>query len=390
MPNYEHIGRLQKVGFGKESTPGTAVAATGWFPKASGSFSPVFGKARDMSAYGNIDQLRDAQTVKQTTKVELECIVRDTTVGNILNALLGQDSVALRMTMGSLSGTFVRGETVTQAVSGATGVVMDVDGTSRLYVKVTSGTFTSGSNTVTGGTSAATMTPTFDNTLRTHFFERLNSNNHPSYTLYGVDPVGTYRAAYGMIESADFECKSGDFLMVKTSWLAKKEASSSGSPSFVSENPFLAVHANVYFADTLEGLDSASATSCERVKLTIQKNVEDYQAFGSDDVTSIHNKQFTVVGDMTAIFNSVTLKDYVGNSTKKAMRIEFVNDDVTVGSASNPFFRIDLPRVGFESWERDSDNDALVRQTLGFEAEFDVSSSETLHMLLQNATTSAY
>lgn len=386
----EHIGRLQKVGIGKESTPGTAVAATHWLPKASGVFTPDFGKARDESAYGSIDQLRDTQTVKQTTRMELENIVRDISIGHILNAALGLDTPTIRMAMGSLSGTFEKGEAVSQATSGATGVVKDVDGTGYIYIEVSSGTFTSGSNTVTGGTSGATMTPTFDNTLRTHVFERVNSNTHPSYTLYGVDPVGTYRAAYGMLDTLDIECKTGDFLMVKTSWLAKKEASTTATPAFVEENGFLAKHANVYFADTVEGLDAASPVSCERVKITIQKNLEDYQSFGDTDVASIHNKQFAVFGDLTAILNSTTLKDYVVASTKKACRIEFVNDEVTVGSASNPILRIDLPKVGFDNWERTTDNDALVKQTLGFQAEFDVTTSETIHMLLQNEQTTAY
>ena len=56
------------------------------------------------------------------------------------------------------TGTFVQGETVTQATSGATGVVTSVQ-TGYLYVKSTVGTFNT-TNLVTGGTSAATMTPT--------------------------------------------------------------------------------------------------------------------------------------------------------------------------------------------------------------------------------------
>ena len=162
---------------------------------------------------------------------------------------------------------------------------------------------------MTGATSAATMVPTFDNTLRTHVFTRLNNNTHPSYTLHGSDPVGTFRAAYGMLDTLDLEVAVGDYLKMTSTWLAKKESTTTGTPTFVTENEFLAAHANVYFADTMEGLDIATATAMERVKMTIQKNVEDYQAFGSVDVASIHNKQFSVVGDLTALFNATTLKE---------------------------------------------------------------------------------
>ena len=383
----EHIGRLQKVGLGKESTAGTPVSATAWLPKVSGVFRPEFGKAKDMSAYGNIDQLRDSQTVKQMTIVEIEAIARDVYLGHFLMAALGSDTLCLRMTLGTVSGTFALGETITQAVSSATGVIEAVDGSGAsqiLHVSITSGTFTSASNQITGGTSGATAIPTFDNTVRTHLFERLNTNNHPSYTLYGVDPVGD-----GCRHRPGVECAVGDFLKITSTWKAKKEASTSSSPSYTEENEFMAIEADVYFADSIAELDSATATPLERVKITIQKNLEDYQAFGDTDISSIHNKQFTVVGDLTALFNSTTLKDYVVNSTKKAMRVEFVSS-ASIGSGSNPRLRIDLASCAFESWERDSDNDALVRQTLGFECEFSVDDSETMHVLLQNTQTTAY
>lgn len=387
-----HIGRLQKVGLGKESVAGTEVAATAWLPKVSGIFRPEFGKAEDMSAYGNIDQLRDSVTVKQKTIVEIEAIARDVYLGHFLMATLGQDTLCLRMTLGTVVGTFQLGETITQATSLAEGVIEAIDGSGAsqvLHVSITSGTFTSASNTITGGTSAATAIPTFDNAVRSHFFERLNTNNHPTYTLYGVDPVGDYRAGYGMLNTLDLECAVGDYLKINSEWMAKQESSTSSSPSYTEENPFLAIHADVYFADSIAELDSASAVSLERVKVTVNKNLEEYQAFGDTDIVSIHNKQFTVVGDLTALFDSTTLKDYVVNSTKKAMRIEFVSD-AAIGSGSNPRLRIDLASCAFESWERDSDNDALVRQTLGFKCEFSVGDSETMHMLLQNSRVTAY
>jgi hypothetical protein len=55
------------------------------------------------------------------------------------------------------TGTFQQGETITQATSGATGVVTSVQ-SGYLYYKSTSGTFNT-TNLVTGGTSSATMTP---------------------------------------------------------------------------------------------------------------------------------------------------------------------------------------------------------------------------------------
>jgi hypothetical protein len=57
----------------------------------------------------------------------------------------------------TLTGSFQQGETITQAASGATGVVTSTQ-TGYLYYKSTSGSFNT-TNVVTGGTSGATMTP---------------------------------------------------------------------------------------------------------------------------------------------------------------------------------------------------------------------------------------
>ena len=63
----------------------------------------------------------------------------------------------LTYNVNTLTGSFTQGEAITQATSGATGVVTSVQ-TGYLYYKLTSGTFNT-TNVVTGGTSGATMTP---------------------------------------------------------------------------------------------------------------------------------------------------------------------------------------------------------------------------------------
>ena len=62
------------------------------------------------------------------------------------------------ITYATATGTFQQGETITQAVSNAQGIVTSVQ-TGYIYYKSTSGTFNT-TNLVTGGTSGATTTPT--------------------------------------------------------------------------------------------------------------------------------------------------------------------------------------------------------------------------------------
>src|SRR4051812_48898659 len=111
----EHIGRKQAIGFGKETASGTGVAASIWIPKSSGSFAPKFDTAKDEAAYGVIDGLREVQTVKNVTMVNLSAIARDNFIGHILNAAFGNSYACVKFPIpGSVTGTFVVGETVTE------------------------------------------------------------------------------------------------------------------------------------------------------------------------------------------------------------------------------------------------------------------------------------
>lgn len=387
----EHIKRILKVGLGRESVAGTPVAATIFIPAETADFMPDFTKARDKSGAGSIVEQRASRTVKQKSKVTLEGIGMDTLLGHLLYATLGTYYLCLQTVRSGGSGTFVVGETVTQAVSAATGVVRRIRNTTTLYISVTSGTFTSGSNNITGGTSGATGIITFDSAIRAHVFQLLNTNNHPSYTIWAKDDVSTRKAAYGMLDELTLTAAMGEFLKFKSIWMAKKEATDTVTPAYSAENPFIGKNALVYLAASLSALDAASATPLSEAMLTVKKNVEDYQAFGAGtDITSQHNKQFTVVGDLSAIFNSETLKNLVVNSTIDAMRIELINSDVVIGSASNPTLTIDLAQCSFADWSEEGGLDDLSMQKVGFESELSLTDGEAMTVILLNGKTTTY
>lgn len=381
----EHIGRLKKIGLGKEGTSGTPVAATHWVPATEISYAPDIAKARDESAYGNIDQLRESITTREATMTEIKGIFRDEFAGNLLMALLGSDTIVLDMTLAGVSGAFVVGETITQATSGATGVVERVLTASRILVSGVTGSFTSGSNLITGGTSAATGTPTYTAAKKNHLFERLNNNTHPSYTMVSVDPVETSRAAYSMIDTLELEATADGFLMFSSKWLGKKMATTTATPAYADENEMMGSGANMKLGNTLTLAFGATATPITSFKLTASKNLEMYQAFGSTDIQSIHNKQFKVVGEMTGMFNATTLRDLVTASTKQGIFLEFV---ATNSPASN--FMVMIPQATFESWDAPASNDELVMQTIGFEMEYSVSAGESICMLLGNSKATVY
>lgn len=241
----EHIGRLQKIGLGKESEAGTAVAASEWIPKVSGVFSPKNEVALDEAAYGIIDGVKDQQTVQSMTEIQLSAVIRDTFFGHLLMAALGSSYACVKFPVSSVSGTFQEGETITESTSSATGTLRRDDSTADtpvLYIEPASGTFTGG-ETLTGGTSSATATGgTIESpsAVNSHVFRRLNTNNHPSYTLYGSDPIGDERAAYCLLDSLTIEVVVGDYAKFEAMFMGKKLASTSAqSPSYGSEKRIL-------------------------------------------------------------------------------------------------------------------------------------------------------
>lgn len=392
----EHIGRLQAIGLGKESTSGTAVSASAWIPKESGSFAPEFEVATNESAYGVIDGLKDQQTVKNMTKVSLSAIVQDGVFGHLLNAAFGQSYPCVSFPVSSVSGNFIVGETITESTSSATGTLRRTDedaGTPTLYIEPLSGTFTGG-ETLTGGTSSATATGgTIESpsAVRTHVFRRKNDNNHPTYTLYGHDPVGDERATFCMLDSLEIECVVGEYATFTAEFMGQKlSTTTTQTPSYAEANQFLAKFANVKIEDTFDDLDAGTPVDVERFKITISKNVEGYQNFGETDVGTFLNKRFDVTGDMDLIYNSTTHRDKVANSTKQAIRLTIANTDVTIGSAANPTFQIDIPAASFSEWSRTDDNDELVKQTIGFSGEFNVARSMTAEALLTNTQAVSY
>lgn len=391
------IGRLQHIGLGKESVPGTAVAAAVWIPHdGQGGLKPKYDTAKDDAAYGSIFGLRDQQTVKEWTEIMINAVARTKFLGHFLQAAFGTSTPCVAIPIpGAVTGTFVLGETVTETTSAATGLVkrIDVAGSSKvIYLSVVSGTF-AGAKLLTGGTSGATATGgtiQAPGTVRSHVFTLANNNTHNSYTIYGSDPQGDFRSLWAMLESLELEATANGYLKLTAKFIGKKKVSTTTqTPSYTEEPGFLGKFITFKHATDTTGLDAASATKVERFKLTIKKNPVDYQAMGSVDLEGIYNQRFDVSGELDLKYDDTTWEGYVSASTKRAMRLTAANTDVTIGT-TNPTLMIDLPQVSFDEWDRDNNKDQIVRQSLKFSAELDDTRGAGIECILTNDQITAY
>lgn len=389
----EHSGRKQLYGLGIEATAGSEQAADIWLPKMDGEFKPVSDKAVDESAYGNIDKVYDQQTTKNMIELTLEGMIRDEALGYLLLGLMSTETVCHYMAITSLTGSFTLDEVITGTGSSATGTIRRIElgagATATIYVEPLVGTFSATEAFTTAGGAGGTLT--YDVLVAAHMFEVLNTNNNKTFTLYESNDVGGLKSTYGMLDSLDIDIAVGAFAKFKTLFKGQKAASDSSTPSFSAENPFLAKHATLKLADSVGvSLYTATATAISSLKLAFKKNVVDYQAWGDDDVASFHNQDFEVTGDLEALFNSATIRDYMIDSTKKAMLIEVTNDDVTIGTTGNPIFKFELARGSFMDWGNKAGNGELVKQRSGFMGEFSVTDAYTAVAILVNDKLTAY
>lgn len=393
----EHIGRLDEVGLGKESTSGTAVSVSKWIPKGGGTYGPAIQTDFFPGAKGTIDGTQKGAVTQVATEVTVEGSPTDATFGHVLMALFGTSTPCVKYTLASISGTFVEGETVTEATTSATGVIKRLDqgaGTPAMYLSLVSGTFGTG-HTLTGGTSGATATGTLVETVasnvRYHVFRRTNTNNHPAYTLYNHSPLVDERAAYCMLDSLDVEAMSDKFATFSSKWIGKLFASTGAqTPSYSSENYLFGKNATFKAAAAFNSLDAASGISVRRVKLMFTKKVEKFQAVGGTAITSLHNTEWELKGEFELLFNAITYRDYVTAGTEQALRLTLANTAVTIGSAANPTLQFDIPLAFLEKVDLPKPLGQLVTQTLSFTAQSDPTRGFPCEALLINTQTTAY
>jgi len=322
------IGRKQSFGLGLETTPGTAVSATAWIPVESAKLKHDVPKIKDTNSFGVIDEQVDSHISKEMSELSLNGIARSQTLGYLLKMALG----------------------------------------------------TAGSATLV------------ETAVYSHAFTRLNTNAHPSATVYCDNGVEDERAPHHMLDTLDFDITNGEYVKFNAMTKGGKIASTTSSPSFLTgtaDEQFRASKTTVKIASDISGLSGASAITLEAVKLSIKKNPVQKFALGATTMAVNANQHFTVVGDISVTYNATTYRDLFTANTKKAMQIE-IEGSTLIGATKYNKITIQLAQVHLESWERSDANNDLVTETFGFEAEYSFTDTQTMNVVLQNKKTTDY
>ncbi len=324
------IGRLFQVGIAKEVVRGTAIASAAfWIPFSELSIEEKDTKIVDDQSYGVIEDSLGQTITKQWAEGKMKAPVGDRHFPLILLSVLG-----------SLS---------TGANPDGSGSVKD--------------------HTITVGQTA----------------------QHQSLTYFLDDPLSSadYKHANGVALSLEIAYEMGKFLDYSLDIKALKGVSTTNTPSTVAENRFLPQHVIFKLASTYAGLTGASAQIIKSLSLKFENNTEDDYVLGNIAPVDFLNKQFTITGTVEAMWqNESDFKTFVLAGTTKAMRIDIINSDVTIGTSAHPEIKIDLAKVVFEPLTRPIKVNDMVKQTLNFKAHYSITDTKMVQIVATNLVTS--
>ena len=210
-----------------------------------------------------------------------------------------------------------------------------------------------------------------------HTFTLQDDNQHDSLSIHTNDPIGDMIFELSMIESLAVTITPDELVKYTVTFKSKNSAGNTISSSYVAENKFLGRYLTIKLAAATGDLDAASGISVKGLTIVFTKNLELDNVLGTVQPEDILNKLFTISGDIDLNYEDRTWRDYMLNGDYRALRLDLVNSDVTIGT-TNPSFRIDLSKVEFDSWEPEYSIDEISQQKISFTALFDLGSNDNV------------
>lgn len=325
MTMSDFSGRKISIGLGKESVRGTVVAPTYWLKHLDTDFLNKNEKIFNESAIGVLDKFSQAEVVKEWAEGKIEGKITDRSFGLVLASLFGNAPISVQR--------------------GATGV--------------------------------------YD-----HTFAQNQTNTGITLTIARKDGNTAKRFAMATLNKLEIECVVGEFVKFSAEYISKKGATSTETVAYVAENEFVPKNAIAKMAADVASIGAAAAIPVKSFKISMERSVEPYFAFGSNDPSEIFNQEFEVKGDITLRYTDTTYEDLWVANTNRALDLDIINTGVTIGGSHNPAVKFTMPEVSLSEWEIDQSKDKIVEQTIGFQALYNLTAAATLTARLTNTVVS--
>jgi hypothetical protein len=204
-----------------------------------------------------------------------------------------------------------------------------------------------------------------------HTYTLTNDNAGQTCYLKVIDPNQTVLHRNVRITSLSINSKLGDKVMWKATFIGKASIPSSSSVAVISENLFSKNHFKVFLGADTDALDAASRLSIKEFNMTMERNGENDSSLGTAEPEDFLTKSMRITGDYLLNYEDQTFKNYYLANTERAMRVQMLNNDVTIGSSDNPEFLVDFVSVFHDDWDPDRSNDEIVKQKQNFECHLD-------------------
>lgn len=320
-----HIWRLEGYGVAVESTRGTAVAPSDWIQQTEANFENNVESVMDESALGVLMTTSESVKTKQYSEGSITGITNDTIIGYYLLSALW--SVA---------------------------------------------------------SSETVWTGAYE-----HTFTMNNTNSKPSLTISKSTPIEDQAFALAMVSAINISGNVWEQMILAADLRAKASTSATLTKNYEKQNKFYVKNATIKFADTVDGLDAADGQCIDSFDIALTQELEDGFCLSSGvDLSDIFNKWFSIDGNISKKKINNTLEGYVNDKTVKAMRIELLDDSVTIGVSDNPTVIIDLSKVTFEDHSTDGGLDDIMMENVNFKAHYDIENQSDIEVKVINTKTS--
>ena len=222
----------------------------------------------------------------------------------------------------------------------------------------------------------------------THTFSVLETNAHPSYSIIYKDTNDVKIILGALVQRLQINIVNGDWATYEITLVGRFPADTTETIVPVVEVLFHANEAVMKIASLVAGLGAATAIEVESGSITIEKNLEKYPTWGSNELTRVINKQFSVTGAFKMLYDDSTHFDVFDLKTVQAMSVTLTSLAMVTGTT--PYsLAFTIPAMFFTGWSAPRSNDDLIQQSIDFKAQYDVATSKMIDAVLINDTAGA-
>lgn len=202
----------------------------------------------------------------------------------------------------------------------------------------------------------------------THAFTVNNTNQADSYSITYEDDNQDMVCLGCRLTSLQTTVVAGDWVTYTATFIGNPPTDASETASFSDDHLFSADQATVRFA-AVGGSFSGAGIKLSTLDLTVEKNAEAHFAFGANTPDNIINKQFSVTGSFTLLWEDETYFDLFNDHTLRAMEISLSGG--TIPSTSTAYStKFTLEQIHFDGWNNNGNPNDKVEQTITFKAEY--------------------